>query len=782
MFSKSLEDTLNNSFRHANDHRHEFITVEHLLLALTNDPEASTVLIACGANLDRLRAGLGIFIDETTPKNPPHAEFDLQPTLSFQRVLQRAIYQVQSTGRPEVTGTNVLTAIFGEQDSQAVYFLNQESVTRMDVVNHLTKGVTRYLQSDEEAAEAEEQQRFHQRQQAQHFEEPHLPDASTFGREPGSNEDNLVDLYSVNLNERARAGKLDPVIGRSEELDRSIQVLCRRRKNNPLFVGEAGVGKTAMAEGLAQMIVEKKVPKVLSYCTVYSLDLGSMLAGTKYRGDFEKRFKAVLKALGKHSGAIIFIDEIHNLVGAGSATGGTMDAANLIKPLLSSGELRCMGATTYEEYRNFITKDHALLRRFQKIDVVEPTLDETISILNGLKDRFESYHEVTYSDDSLKRTVELSSRYMPDRHLPDKAIDIIDEVGALQQLQPPHKRRRIIRNRDIEQVIAKMARIPLDQLTSTDKQVLKSLESKLKATVYGQEAAVQTVCDAIKLSRAGLRNPDKPVGSFLMAGPTGVGKTELTKQLASVLGVELLRFDMSEYMERHAVSRLIGAPPGYVGFDQGGLLSESVLKHPHSVLLLDEVEKAHPDMFNILLQIMDYGMLTDNNGRKADFRHVIIIMTTNAGAEDMERNSVGFAAQGVDDDSMSAIKNMFSPEFRNRLDAIVSFKHLETPVVAKIVDKNMKELQAMLAKHDVQFSLSAAAKRWLVEKGYDRKMGARPMERLIQEKLKKPLADELLFGQLVNNAGAQVQVGVGPDGLKIKISAKRGAVLSKEAG
>jgi ATP-dependent Clp protease ATP-binding subunit ClpA len=766
MFSTSLESTLNSAFNEARTKRHEFITVEHLLLSLLDNPEASIVLSSCGANLDRLRAGLGIFIDETTPQIPLHMEREIQPTLSFQRVLQRAIYQVQTTGRPEVTGTNVLTAIFGEQDSQAVYFMNQENITRIDVVNYLTQGVSRFSQSDLPSST---------------FEEAPLQDSPNFTRESQpSGEDNLIETYALNLNDLARSGKLDPVIGRDQEMERGIQILCRRMKNNPLFVGEAGVGKTAIAEGLAQMIVDKKVPRSLAFCTVYSLDLGTMLAGTKYRGDFEKRFKAVLKALSKYTGAIIFIDEIHNLVGAGSATGGTMDAANLIKPLLSSGELRCMGATTYDEYRNFIAKDQALLRRFQKVDINEPSSEHALEILKGLKQRFESYHQITYTDAALERTVELTSRYLPDRHLPDKAIDVIDEVGALQQLQPPYKRRRVIRPRDIEMVLSKIARIPLNQLTTNDKQVLKFMPDKLRQVVFGQEMAIDQLCDAIKLSRAGLRNEEKPIGSFLMSGPTGVGKTELTRQLAACLGVDLIRFDMSEYMEQHAVSRLIGAPPGYVGFDQGGLLTEAVIKQPHAVLLLDEIEKAHLDMYNILLQIMDYGRLTDNNGRKADFRHVIIIMTTNAGAELLERNSYGFAAQTNSSDSLGAVKRRFTPEFRNRLDSILQFNYLEPQVIAKIVDKNFKELCRQLKQHDIKITLTPSAKKWLINNGYDRKMGARPMERLFNEQIRKPLSEEILFGSVADSTRS-FSVTVHDGGLKIKAkSVKKKQLINKD--
>jgi ATP-dependent Clp protease ATP-binding subunit ClpA len=758
MFSKSLEMSINTAFSQAREKRHEFITVEHLLLALLDNPEACNVLIACGANLERLRAGLGIFIDETTPQVPINVERDIQPTLSFQRVLQRAIYQVQSQGRPEVTGINVLTAIFGEQDSQATYFLNQENVTRIDVVNYTSQGIAKprtYKDVD--------------------YNEDYSSPSEAPPKEAGSNEESLIEMYTVNLNEKAELGQLDPVIGREAELGRCIQVLCRRTKNNPLLVGEAGVGKTAIAEGLAQLIVGRKVPQTLAACTVYQLDLGILLAGTKYRGDFEKRFKSVLRALGRNTGAIIFIDEIHNLIGAGSATGGTMDASNLIKPLLSSGELRCMGATTYEEYRNYFSKDHALLRRFQKIDVEEPSRDDAIAILHGLKSRFEQYHGVEYTNEALERAVDLSSRYMVDRRLPDKAIDVIDEAGAFVHVQPALKRRNVIRVSEIEEVVAKIARIPVQNLSNSDKTVLKSLTKKLKKMVFGQDAAIDTLTDAIKLSRAGLRDKNKPIGSFLLAGPTGVGKTELARQLSNEMGIELLRFDMSEYMERHAVSRLIGAPPGYVGYEQGGLLTEAVIKKPHAVLLLDEIEKAHPDMFNVLLQVMDYGHLTDNNGRKADFRHVIILMTTNAGAEMLEKNNMGFSDQDKGEDSHSAIKLMFSPEFRNRLDAIVQFKHLDQATIIKVVEKEIGELELQLKEKEIVLNMSREAKNWLAVQGYDRKMGARPLSRLIQERIKKPLADELLFGKLAGQLGGEVRINVDKNN-EISIEIKKGEV------
>ncbi len=728
MFSKSLEISLNDAFMQAREKRHEFITVEHLLLSLLDNPEAGMALVACGANLDRLRAGLGIFIDETTPHIPMNIERDIQPTLSFQRVLQRAIYQVQSSGSSEVTGLNVLTAIFGEQDSQSVYFLNQENVTRIDVINYSTQGIGRQDQEE--------------------FRPEHIEPMSdnNLSRDPA--EENLVETYTVNLNQKARAGKIDPLVGRNNEVMRCVQILCRRIKNNPLLVGEAGVGKTAVAEGLAQLIVQGNVPRALAHCTIYSLDLGVMLAGTKYRGDFEKRFKAVLKSLGRHTGAIIFIDEVHNLVGAGSATGGTMDASNLIKPLLSSGDLRCMGATTYDEYRNFIAKDNALLRRFQKVDIEEPTPEQALQILHGLKTYYEEYHNVTYTDDALQRAIDLSTRYMVDRHLPDKAIDVIDEAGAFQALQSTAKRKAIIGSEEIEEIIATMARIPVNTVSQTDRQLLVKLPRQLKKLVFGQDKAIDALVNAIKLSRSGLRDKNKPVGSFLFVGPTGVGKTEVVKQLAELLGIELLRFDMSEYMEKHASSRLIGAPPGYVGYEQGGLLTESVIKHPHSVLLLDEIEKAHPDLFNVLLQVMDYGQLTDNNGRKADFRHVIIIMTSNCGAEVAERNSMGFAEQDMSDDGMAALQHTFAPEFRNRLDSVIQFGHLSKEVILQVVDKNIEAIQKQLDEKNISLTLTPAAKRWLAEHGYDRKMGARPMERLIQDKIKQPLSEELLFGDL----------------------------------
>lgn len=754
MFSKSLEISLNDAFMQAREKRHEFITVEHLLLSLLDNPEAGMALVACGANLDRLRAGLGIFIDETTPHIPMNVERDIQPTLSFQRVLQRAIYQVQSSASAEVSGINVLTAIFGEQDSQAVYFLNQENVTRVDVINYSTQGVAKppstFGEEDFRTGSSD----------IDPLQDP------TLTRDPA--EENLVDLYTVNLNEKARSGKIDPLVGRSEEVNRCVQILCRRVKNNPLLVGEAGVGKTAVAEGLAQLIVNGDVPRILKHCTIYSLDLGVMLAGTKYRGDFEKRFKTVLKSLSRNTGAIVFIDEIHNLVGAGSATGGTMDASNLIKPLLSSGDLRCMGATTYDEFRNFIAKDNALLRRFQKVDIEEPTAEEALEILNGLKSYYEEYHDVRYTTAGLQRAIDLSSRYMADRHLPDKAIDVIDEAGAYQALQTTGKRKSTIDVEEIEAIVAHMARIPVNTISQSDRQLLKKLPRQLKQAVFGQDQAISTLANAIKLSRSGLRDKNKPVGSFLFVGPTGVGKTEVVKQLANELGVELLRFDMSEYMEKHSSSRLIGAPPGYVGYDQGGLLTESVIKHPHSVLLLDEIEKAHPDLFSMLLQVMDYGQMTDNNGRKADFRHVIIIMTSNCGAEALERQSIGFSSSDNDTDSSAAVQQMFTPEFRNRLDAVINFTHLSEEVILKVVDKGIQEIQTLLAEKNIVLNVDSEARRWLADHGYDRKMGARPMERLIQEKIRQPLSDELLFGKLAKG-GKEVVVHVKDDDISFVV-------------
>jgi len=729
MLSKELEFTLNLAFKEAREKRHEFMTVEHLLLALLDNPAAAEVLRSSGADLDVLKKELATFLEETTPLLPPNDNRETQPTLGFQRVLQRAVFHVQSSGKKEVTGANVLVAIFSEQESQAAYFLNKQDVTRLDVVNYISHGISKVSgdAGDEEAA----------------------PDTEAPGNAEAQQKKPL-ESFATNLNEMAMKGKIDPLIGRRHEVERTIQILCRRRKNNPLYVGEAGVGKTALAEGLAKLIVDGDVPEVLLNATIYSLDLGALVAGTKYRGDFEKRLKNVLSQLRKEEGSILFIDEIHTIIGAGAASGGVMDASNLIKPMLASGELKCIGSTTYQEYRGIFEKDRALARRFQKIDVPEPTIDEAISILKGLKSRFEEHHDVKYSLKALRTAVELSSRYINDRFLPDKAIDVIDEAGASQRLLPPSRRKKTIGVNDIEAIVSKIARIPPKTVSASDKDSLRTLERDLKMVVYGQDEAIETLASAIKMSRSGLGNEDRPIGSFLFAGPTGVGKTEVTRQLSMILGIELIRFDMSEYMERHTVSRLIGAPPGYVGFDQGGLLTEAVNKHPHAVLLLDEVEKAHPDVFNLLLQVMDHGTLTDNNGRKADFRNVVIVMTTNAGASEMSRPSIGFTHQDHSTDGMEAIKKLFSPEFRNRLDAIIQFRSLDPAVITRVVDKFIYELEAQLQEKGVTIEFEDSAREWLAEHGFDPKMGARPMARIIQEHVKKPLAEELLFGQLAN--------------------------------
>ena len=738
MLNKELEFTLNNAFKDAKEKRHEFITVEHLLLSLLSNPAAGNVLEACGANLEVLAADLRSFIDETTPIIPnTDKERETQPTLGFQRVLQRAVFHVQSAGKSEVTGANVLAAIFSEQDSQAVYFLRREHVTRLDVVNYISHGVSKYQANPQEDME----------QFNQPMEEEIQP--ASFGGTP-------LESYCSNLNERAMLGLIDPLIGRAEETARTIQVLCRRRKNNPLLVGEAGVGKTAIAEGLAKQIVDGEVPSAMLGCTIYSLDLGSLLAGTKYRGDFEKRFKSVLQQLEQEQGAVLFIDEIHTIIGAGAASGGVMDASNLIKPLLASGELKCIGSTTYQEYRGIFEKDHALTRRFQKIDVGEPSVEETFEILKGLRPHLEAHHKVKYSIPCLRAAAELSAKYINDRFLPDKAIDVVDEAGAYQTLVPSNKRKRIIGVTDIESIVAKISRIPIEKISATDRDILRSLDRDLKLLVYGQDKAIGALSAAIKLARSGLREPQKPVGSFLFAGPTGVGKTEVTRQLANVLGIELLRFDMSEYMEKHTVSRLIGAPPGYVGHDQGGLLTEAVTKHPHSVLLLDEIEKANPEVFNLLLQIMDHGTLTDTNGRKADFRHVIVVMTTNAGAAESARSSIGFSQQNHTTDSMQIIQRFFTPEFRNRLDAVIQFDALSEQSVSLVVDKFISELEGQLGPKGVSLQVSPSARSWLVTNGYDKTMGARPMARLIQEQVKKPLADELLFGKLAKGGIARL--------------------------
>jgi len=750
MLSKELEFTLNVAFREAREKRHEFMTVEHLLLALLDNAAAAKVLRACGAEIDKLRAELTTYVNESTPMLPAKDERETQPTLGFQRVLQRAVFHVQSSGKKEVTGANVLVAIFGERESQAVYFLNKQGITRLDVVNYISHGISK-------VHEEEESESF----PASNGEEKGSEDA---GKTP-------LEAYSVNLNQQALLGKVDPLIGRRDEVQRTIQILCRRRKNNPLYVGEAGVGKTAIAEGLAKMIVDGDVPEVLDDATIYALDLGALLAGTKYRGDFEKRLKGVLNQLQQEAGAILFIDEIHTIIGAGAAAGGVMDASNLVKPLLASGELRCMGSTTYHEFRGIFEKDRALSRRFQKIDVTEPTIDEAVKILMGLKSRFEEHHQVKYTRQAMRQAVELSARYINDRFLPDKAIDVIDEAGASQKLLPPSKRRKTVGVSEIEAVIAKMARIPPKTVSTSDMDVLRTLERDLKMVVYGQDEAIGMLAAAIKMSRSGLGNEEKPIGSFLFAGPTGVGKTEVSRQLARIMGIELVRFDMSEYMERHTVSRLIGAPPGYVGFDQGGLMTEAINKHPHAVLLLDEIEKAHPDVFNLLLQVMDHGTLTDNNGRKADFRNVVLIMTTNAGADQMGRASIGFTIQDHSGDSMEAIKRMFSPEFRNRLDSVVQFAPLGEETIAHVVDKFIIELEAQLEEKRVTVEVDEDARVWLATHGFDRQMGARPMARVIQEHIKRQLAEELLFGRL--SEGGHVKIGVKGDDLRFEFEASR---------
>ena len=746
MLSKELEVTLNLAFKEAREQRHEFMTVEHLLLALLDNPTAAKVLRACGADLNALRRQLTDFIHESSPLLPDDEDRDTQPTLGFQRVLQRAVFHVQSSGKKEVNGANVLVAIFGERESHAVYLLNQQNIARLDVVNCISHGISKV--GDEDSNEDIN---------APSEEESEQPD----------NSNNALTAYTTNLNALASEGKIDPLIGRQDEVERTIQILLRRRKNNPLYVGEAGVGKTAIAEGLAKKIADEEIPEVLENSTIYALDLGALLAGTKYRGDFEKRLKNVLAQLKREEGAILFIDEIHTIIGAGAASGGVMDASNLIKPMLQSGELKCIGSTTYQEYRGIFEKDRALARRFQKIDIGEPSEDESVKILQGLKSRFEEHHDVRYTNQALRSAVELTSRYINDRHLPDKAIDIIDEAGARQRLLPTSKRRKTIGVGDVEEIVAKIARIPPKSVSTSDRDVMKNLERDLKMVVFGQNEAIENLAVAIKMSRSGLGNTEKPIGSFLFAGPTGVGKTEVTRQLARIMGIELIRFDMSEYMERHTVSRLIGAPPGYVGYDTGGLLTEAVNKHPHAVLLLDEMEKAHPDVFNILLQIMDHGTLTDTNGRKSDFRNVIVVMTTNAGADRMARASIGFSMQDHAGDAIEEIKRMFNPEFRNRLDAVIQFGSLDPETISYVVDKFLVELETQLDAKKVSIDVDADARVWLAEHGYDRIMGARPMSRLIQEKIKKPLAEELLFGELLT--GGHVVVTVKDDDIAVEL-------------
>ena len=756
MLSNELETCINKAFHEARAGRHEFLTVEHLLHAILQTPKVREVLRSCGADVDRLSSELHTHIEASTPRLKAGEDREVQPTLGFQRVLQRAVFHVQSSGRKEVGVANVLVAIFSEKQSHAVFLLGKEGVSRLDVVNFISHGMPK---DGEEKAEKEE-----------------TPASGNETREAEGG--SALEKYAANLNQRAEAGKIDPLIGRQMEVERTIEILCRRRKNNPLFVGEAGVGKTAIAEGLARRIVEGQVPEVLAGATIWSLDMGSLIAGTKYRGDFEKRLKSVIAELRKQPGAILFIDEIHTVIGAGAASGGVMDASNLIKPSLSNGELRCIGSTTYAEYRGIFEKDHALARRFQKIDVVEPSVAETIEILKGLRSRFEEHHQVTYTEGALKAAAELAARHINERHLPDKAIDVIDEAGARLRLQPAATRETTVDVHHIEEVVARIARIPPKTVSSNDKETLRNLERNLKLVIFGQDKAVETLSAAIKMSRSGLGDERKPVGSFLFAGPTGVGKTEVTRQLAIALGIEFIRFDMSEYMERHTVSRLIGAPPGYVGFDQGGLLTEAIAKHPHAVLLLDEIEKAHPDVFNLLLQVMDHGTLTDNNGRKADFRQVIIVMTTNAGAADMARSSIGFTQQDNATDGMEAIKKLFAPEFRNRLDAVIQFSGLDESTIERVVEKLLVEVEAQLEAKRVTVLLDDAARRWVAHTGYDPKMGARPMARVIQEHIKRPLAEELLFGKLVG--GGQVRISVKPDGsgLDLECSAQEEPALA----
>ncbi len=737
MLSSELEFCLNEAFQRARDYRHEFMTVEHLLLALLDIPAVHEILKACDANIPELRRQLTECIDEQTPRLPDEDLTEVQPTLGFQRVLQRAVFHVQSSGKKEVTGSNVLVAIFSEKQSQAVYFLSLQDVSRLDVVNFISHGLA---QIPGEAMNAQNEPQLESQAEA---------------------ELSALQKYTTNLNELALQGKIDPLIGRELEIERTVQILCRRRKNNPLYVGEAGVGKTALAEGLARMITEERVPEVLSNSTIYALDMGTLIAGTKYRGDFEKRLKGVIAEVREDPGAILFIDEIHTVIGAGAASGGVMDASNLIKPVLANGDIRCIGSTTYAEYRGIFEKDHALARRFQKIDVPEPSIEETVAILKGLKTRFEEHHGVKYDNPALEAAAQLSARHINDRHLPDKAIDVIDEAGANLRLKPAAERGKRVTVRMVEAIVAKMARIPEKSVSSSDRNALRTMDRDLKLTIFGQDKAIEALSGAIKMSRSGLRDEEKPIGAFLFSGPTGVGKTEVTRQLAMLMGVELLRFDMSEYMERHTVSRLIGAPPGYVGFDQGGLLTEAVSKNPHAVVLLDEIEKAHPEVFNLLLQVMDHGTLTDNNGRKADFRNIIIVMTTNAGAEEMSRASVGFTEQDHSSDGMSIIKKRFSPEFRNRLDAIIQFAALDIQSIRRVVDKLVVELEAKLGNNNVTLELDDKARDWIAKRGYDPLMGARPMARIIQEQIKRPLAEELLFGSLAK--GGHVKIVVGKD-------------------
>ena len=737
MLSEELQKALDAAFVNARMEGHELLTVEHLLLALLSDANVSEALTAAGADMDKLEQALREYIRANVQSVKELERHEVQPTLSFQRVLQRAIYHVQAAGKKQVTTLNVLVAMFAEKDTHAVYLLGEQGVSRLDIVNFISHGIAKNGSAPQPAAEAEDKEE---------------------GADGKASNKTALEQYAVNLNARALDGKIDPLIGREHEIERVMQTLCRRRKNNPLLVGEAGVGKTAIAEGLAWLIVENKVPELLRNGVVYSLDLGSLIAGTKYRGDFEKRFKAVMTELQRIPGAIVFIDEIHMIIGAGAASGGVMDASNLLKPLLASGELRCLGSTTYQEFRGVFEKDRALARRFQKIDVGEPSVEDAVKILEGLRSRFEDHHQVQFTRGALRSAVELSTRHITDRHLPDKAIDVIDEAAARLRLLPESRRRKTVQVKDIEETVAKIARIPPKSVSSNDRDKLATLERDLKLVIFGQDKAIEQLASSIKLARSGLGSPDKPIGSFLLAGPTGVGKTEVTRQLAQILGIEMIRFDMSEYMERHTVSRLIGAPPGYVGFDQGGLLTEAVIKHPHCVVLLDEIEKAHPDVFNLLLQVMDHGTLTDNNGRKADFRNVILVMTTNAGAEESSRRSMGFAEQNHQTDALEAMRKMFSPEFRNRLDAIVAFAPLGRSEIMRVVDKFLMQLEEQLGAKHVQLDIEEEAKNWIAERGYDIKMGARPMARVIQESLKRPLAEELLFGKLANGGHVTVSV------------------------
>ncbi len=754
MFSKELELSISQAYQSARESRHEFLTVEHMLLALLDNASALGVLSACGVDAASLEKEIRKVLEDTVPYLADDDSRDTQPTIGFQRVLQRALYHVQSAGKDEVLGANVLVAIFSEKDSYANYLLNRHDVTRLDVINYISHGISK-IEGEADSAE---------------------PDASVLEAEEqgGEQKSSALEQFTTNLNQKAREDSIDPLIGREKEIERTVQVLCRRRKNNPLYVGEAGVGKTAMAEGLALRIVNREVPEILEDANIYALDLGSLLAGTKYRGDFEKRLKAVINELKAIAGAILFIDEIHTIIGAGAASGGVMDASNLIKPVLASGDLRCIGSTTFQEFRGVFEKDRALARRFQKIDISEPSVSETIEILKGLRSRFEDHHQVKYSNEALVTAAELSARHINDRFLPDKAIDVIDEAGARQRMAPEGQRKELLDEHDIEQIVASMARIPAKQVSRSDRDALKNLERDLKLVVFGQDEAIGALSAAIKMTRAGLGEDEKPIGSFLFSGPTGVGKTEVTRQLALTMGIELTRFDMSEYMEAHSVSRMVGAPPGYVGFDQGGLLTEAVTRNPHAVLLMDEIEKAHPDVFNILLQVMDHGKLTDANGREADFRNVILVMTTNAGAQQSARRSIGFAEQDHSSDSLEVIRKTFSPEFRNRLDAIINFKALDMPVVLMVVDKFIMELEEQLALKDVNITITRAAREWLAVKGFDPKMGARPMKRVIQEQIKRPLADDLLFGKLAD--GGEVEVDAPAEEgreLKLTVSAKK---------